>query len=212
MSPWVAARAGSDCAKAAPAEGRPEGAAAPLPEGQKQRGTAIWPVRGYARGCVGLHRPHAGRSIRLELPWPAPERPAVARRPAGASQGRSPETAEGVLIGSMTVGQRLERWSGPAALLSLAAVGGPPLAGWRLPGRRRREVGPAGHAPLTGGCAVCAVRRWGAHTAHARPARFPGRTDRASYRPAQDHIQQLARYAEQDDRARTAGRAPTPPP
>ena len=51
----------------------------------------------------------------------------------------------------------------------------------------------------------------GAHTAHARHARFPGRTDRACWLPAQNHLQRLARYGEWMTVRELLARAPAPP-
>jgi hypothetical protein len=59
---------------------------------------------------------------------------------------------------------------------SCGAVGGSPLlADHPAPPRER----PLPRTPIRG-CAVCAVRRWGAHTAHARHAQFHARFPSAS--------------------------------
>ena len=71
---------------------------------------------------------------------------------------------------------------------SLLLADHPSPAGGSPPVHRRRGVGPADRAPLIGGCAVCAVS-----------CAVPGRTDQASWRLVQDHIERFGTLRWVDD-------------
>src|SRR4029453_371766 len=84
----------------------------------------------------------------------------------------------------------MEGWCGPAALWRLTVRGGPPSpTGGGPPVRRGRGVGPADRAPhpappYRGVRGVRGSTVGGAHTAHARSARFPARFRVGSIEPA----------------------------
>jgi hypothetical protein len=134
-------------------------------------------------------------------PWAAPWRP----ESGGCGCGGAGKRLRAFSLDNVTAPDSGQGWGGPVALLwarrcwrTTSPTGEQPpvrrgARGWpadRAP-RRAPLIGGARCARFDGrgrahrACALCAV-----------PCAVPGRTDRASGLPAQDHIQRLARYAE----------------
>ena len=132
---------------------------------------------GTPGACVGPNRFQRRDGSRLRTPGRARERPAAARRPTLAGGRHARKRLRAFSSDNVTVDQqawRMVRSCGAVATRCCRrTTPPPPMPGHRCAGDAGLApptAHPAAH-PLIGGCAVCAVRRWGARTPRMRALR-----------------------------------------